>query len=272
MAAPKHINSIGEIMGERFLFFTLHRGGSVYTHKVCRAMTLICGIKYYSPNEGADEMVSERRLAEDASFWAEHNGCFGPLRFFMQPPPRENDKIILHLRDPHDVLTSMFFSYCFSHPGEMPPATGYRKEVADRGIDDFVLRLATAAESPLIGDYGTGCHLWDLAGNVLNRYRQYVNHLVGKPNVLTVRYEQMVSNNEAWLRELAGVFRPQNPEEVVARLREPCGVLVQPTAEDIWAHKRHVTPGDHKAKLKPETIKELNHLFGDVLKVLGYKL
>ena len=41
--------------------------------------------------------------------------------------------------------------------------------------------------------------------------------------------------------------------------------------EDIYSHKRQVTPGDHKRKLLPETIDRLNSEFGEVLDVLGYK-
>jgi len=260
-----------ETMGERIIFYTLHRSGSTYAHEVCRAITRLCGIKYYSPNRGADEQVTARQLAEDRSFWPGRDGCFGPLRFFMPIEPAETDKIILHLRDPRDVLTSMFFSYCFYHSGEVPPATGYRKEVADRGIDEFVLSLATAKESPVVGDYGTGCHLWPIAGNLHNRYRQYLDHLVGRANVVTLRYEEMIADPAAWLRKVASVFSAMEADSIVAGLGDSCRGAAKPEADDIWSHKRHVTPGDHKEKLKPATIGTLNDVFHDVLKAFDYQ-
>ena len=41
--------------------------------------------------------------------------------------------------------------------------------------------------------------------------------------------------------------------------------------EDIHSHIRNIYPGDHKRKLKPETIEILNEEFESVLKILDYK-
>ena len=40
--------------------------------------------------------------------------------------------------------------------------------------------------------------------------------------------------------------------------------------EDAWPHKRKVTPGDHREKLQPETIRQLDQLFAPVLDKPGY--
>jgi hypothetical protein len=40
--------------------------------------------------------------------------------------------------------------------------------------------------------------------------------------------------------------------------------------ENISSHKRQITPGDNKRKLKPETIEILNDRFADILDTLGY--
>jgi 16S rRNA (cytosine1402-N4)-methyltransferase len=40
--------------------------------------------------------------------------------------------------------------------------------------------------------------------------------------------------------------------------------------EDVWSHKRKVTPGDHREKLQSETIRQLDEIFGPVLDKLGY--
>jgi hypothetical protein len=42
------------------------------------------------------------------------------------------------------------------------------------------------------------------------------------------------------------------------------------SSEDIYKHKRQVTPGDHKRKLKPETIDILNQKTAEVLKLYDY--
>jgi hypothetical protein len=40
--------------------------------------------------------------------------------------------------------------------------------------------------------------------------------------------------------------------------------------EDAWSHRRQVTPGDHRDKLKPETISRLNGVFREALEALRY--
>jgi hypothetical protein len=41
--------------------------------------------------------------------------------------------------------------------------------------------------------------------------------------------------------------------------------------EDVFSHKRQVQPGDHRRKLKPETIEEITEMFRPVLVPLNYE-
>ena len=258
------------MMVNRILFFTIHRSGSMFTHRVCRDLTRLCNMTYYSPN-GGDVPVSVREMAQNAAFWHGKRGCFGPLRIFMDVPDREHDQVILHLRDPRDVLISMYYSYCYSHPGEIPGFTGYRRDIAERGIDDFVLKLATSKTRPVIGDYGTGAHLWDLTGNVLQRYQLYVSRLLNDPKVLLVTYEEMVTDLAGWLEKVLDAFDIEDREKVLLRLIEYYQSDLWPPRENEWSHKRHVIPGDYKNRLSRETVEKLNHIFADVLQCLGYQ-
>ena len=42
------------------------------------------------------------------------------------------------------------------------------------------------------------------------------------------------------------------------------------TSENLMKHKRQVIPGDHRRKLKPETIATLNSDLADILDRYGY--
>jgi hypothetical protein len=42
------------------------------------------------------------------------------------------------------------------------------------------------------------------------------------------------------------------------------------SSENAHAHKRQVVPGDHRRKLAPETIVQLNQQFGEILSLLQY--
>lgn len=236
--------------------------------RVCSILAQDAGYRHYAPN-GDDVNVPMRELAERPEHWLTNPGCFGPLRIYIPTPSAEDLRILLHLRDPRDVLVSMFFSYCYSHAGEIEGGTGYRSEVADRGIDEFVWRMATAETVPVTGDYGTGCSLWDLAGNVRQRYENYVSNIVGRPNTVLVRYEDMVSDPKSWMRAVAGVFGYEGSEKV-ERIGTKLAPHLKADREDLWDTKRQVTPGDYERKLRADTIDRLNDVFGDVLMRLGY--
>jgi hypothetical protein len=120
--------------------YTTHKAGSMVLHRVLKDICEINRIRYYSPNDAKPALPFDRIFAGD-DFIAKKRGCFGPIRFFAPTQAIEKDNVILHLRDPRDVLTSMFYSYCFMHAGEIAADTGYRKDVAEAGIDRFVLDM-----------------------------------------------------------------------------------------------------------------------------------
>jgi len=255
----------------RILFFTMHKSASMFIHRVCTDLARVTNRVYYSPN-GGDVLVTLKEMATNKAFWTDKkSGCFGPLRTFIRIPDMDESRILLHLRDPRDVLVSMYFSYCYSHSGEVAGGTGYRKAVADNGIDDFVLELAMAQRQPVSGDYGTGAHLWEIAGNVQQRYRTYVEQLLegSHPNVVLLRYEDMISDLDGWLGKVAEEFEVDDPA-TVKRLADHYRPAFQRKSENAWVHMRKVTPGDYLEKLRPATIAELDRIFGDMLACLGY--
>jgi hypothetical protein len=257
-------------MTKDIIVFTLHKSASMFLHEQCRYLCGLTGMPHYSPNTpGAG--FSARRLLEDRDLWRNLHGCFAPVRFYVDVPGIEKYDVILHLRDPRDVLVSMYYSYCFIHAGEIPGNTGYRREIADRGIDDFVLGKASERSRDYPGDYGTGGHLEDLIGNMPRRYADYVANLVGRPNVTLVKYEEMVTNYRAWLEKFVRPFALREEARVVDEMVSLAPKLFPKRSEDVMQHVRHVTPGDYRAKLQPGTIRQLDAIFADALEALGYE-
>lgn len=250
--------------------FTTHRAASMLLHRVLRDICAKNEIPYYSPNQSRDKQIPFERIFNGEDFIARRDGCFGPLRFFVPSAALPTARIVLHLRDPRDVLTSMFFSYCFMHPGEIEPNTGYRKEVAEAGIDKFVLDMSDENFGRYRGSYGTGLRHGKYAGNIRDRYFAYLREIVGKPNALVISYEEMVLDFASWLRKFLSAFELDDADETYQFVMSRRAESVKPGDEDISKHKRKVTPGDHKEKLKPETITDLNRRFSEVLDALGY--
>jgi hypothetical protein len=240
----------------------------MFIHKQCELLCAMAGLPYHSPNLPTSGL-NARRLLTDREIWRA-GGCFAPVRFYVDVPNIEQYDVLLHLRDPRDVLVSMFYSYCYIHPGEIAPNTGYRKDVAESGIDAFVLGKASASSSAYRGDYGTGGHVEDLIGNLPQRYRAYIDHLLGKPNVTLLKYEEMVCSYQTWLESFSRPFQLQDGARVVAELSARASELFPKRASDTMTHMRHITPGDHRTKLMPATIAALNEIFGDTLRALGY--
>jgi hypothetical protein len=248
--------------------FTLHKSASMFVHRQCELLCRRSGLAYHSPNLPGSGLDA-RRLLTDGEVWRSRHGCFAPIRFFVDIPRIEEYRVILHLRDPRDVLVSMFYSYCYIHPGEIPPNTGYRREVAEAGIDAFVLGKSSSASAGYRGDYGTGGHVEDLIGNLPERYDTYLKRLVGKPNVTLLKYEEMVGDYAAWLQKFVLPFQIDDQssliQDLVAQRQES-----PKDGRDVMNHMRHVTPGDHRNKLKAATIRRLNEIFAATLERLGY--
>ncbi len=250
--------------------FTTHKAGSMVLHRVLKDICELNRIRYYSPNESKTQLPFDR-MFEGYDFMGKKRGCFGPVRFFVPSEALAEASVIMHLRDPRDVLTSMFYSYCYMHAGEIEAQTGYRKEVAEAGIDRFVLDMVGKPFFNYRGDYGIGSRYKEHVGNVLDRYQRYLTELLGRPNTTVVSYEEMVLSFPAWLEKIVNAFALSDPAETLAVVaaRHANSVAAE-EKENVWSHKRKVTPGDHREKLQPETIRELDRIFAAVLKRLGY--
>ena len=79
----------------------------------------------------------------------------------------------------------------------------------------------------------------------------------------------MVTHYRGWLEKFIAPFPIGGRGAVVDRLVAQSSGFFPTRDADLMEHVRHVTPGDHRNKLKPSTIEQLNRIFADVLDVLG---
>lgn len=255
---------------QNIIAYTTHKAGSMVLHRVLKDICQLNRIRYYSPNESKTQLPFDRMFAGH-DFIAKKRGCFGPIRFFVPTAALDEASIVLHLRDPRDVLVSMFYSYCFMHAGEIERHTGYRKAVAEAGIDRFVLDMVGAPFFDYRGDYGIGSRYKEHVGTVLDRYERYLTELLSRPKTRVVSYEEMVLAFPSWLGKIINAFAlPEAEETRAVVLAHHANSVAVREEEDVWSHKRKVTPGDHREKLQPETIRKLDRVFSPVLAKLGY--
>lgn len=271
------LNSISgkvDIYKNKILIYTIPKAGSMVLHQNTYYLSNALGINYYSINDNKYyDLIKSRSwkaLIEDKTRY----GCFGPIRGgealpnipdFVELYPK-----ILNVRDPRDVLTSLYYSFVYSHPkipvpGGFNPDDDLRSQWEKEGIDAFVIRN--------VEEYK-------------RRYDILCNQVVGKKNLLLLKYEDMVLNYGVWLEKYISMFmeirpvryrtynmfgRALNLKRIYNKLYKLYINEFKVSSEDPKQHKRQMLPGDYKRKLKTETIEILNREFSSIIKIFGYE-
>lgn len=174
---------------------------------------------------------------------------YGAFRQYYPISEMEKYKVIVMLRTPRDVLTSLYFSIAYN-PGipesQKTKIEAAREDARNKNIDNLVLD-----HSP-----------W-----LRTKYNQYEKYLLAKKNVLLLKYEDMVTDFAVWLSEMFKHLEIKPSEQLTKELIDEAKFEVK---EDIYSHKRQVKPGDHRRKLQVNTIKQLNLELQAILKIHGW--
>ncbi len=228
----------------------LHKSASMFLYRFFAELCPRLNMPFYSihnqpPNHG--ELNGEM----DRSF------VLGPLRSFSTEgfnfPRLQRVRHLLQIRDPRDILVSEYFSLGWIHSDRdwTDADRDHRTRIRNMSVDQYVIQENEISKYPL-----------------LNRYSPILQ-LVDQPDVTIVRYEDMVLNFEQWLAPILQTIQLQPAARWQRQLARRYRNEFRPDSCP-GAHKRNVLPGDHRAKLEPETIALLNQRFEPILKVLGY--
>ena len=155
---------------------------------------------------------------------------------------------VLLVRDPRDMLVSMYYSVAKSHvmPGKNPKFLKRRKKAASMSIDEFVLKKA---------------------GEYLSSYRKYQQKLPAD-TLTTYRYEDVIYEKEAWLTDLVDKLSLRQDRALVHKIAQQFDVF--PEQEDQDKHIRQVHPGNYKNKLREQTIEVISEQLEDFLQHYNY--
>ncbi len=235
-------------MDKRILVFTVHKAASLGVSDVMRRTAKKQGWAFHSANLKKASLI-EPKVPGDVDFFAQldgKTGLVGPIRMPVALAGKApGDKLILHLRDPRDVLVSMFFSWSYSHPGV---DEDLRARLREKGLDEFVLRESAALKE---------------------KYALYVRDYLSLPETVVLKYEDFVLDRPAWLGAFLRACDIDPTQRFYVRLGKD-NPAAKVREEDKFSHIRKAAPGDHKEKLKDETIAALNREWGDLLKALNY--
>lgn len=164
-------------------------------------------------------------------------------------------KKVLLIRDPRDALVSEYFSNAFSH--SIPKKTG-----DGGGAREQLLAQREAALASPIDDYVS--QRARLMGRTMIEYAPILND----PHLLLLKYEDIIFDKAKMIHDVIEHFGWKITGPQVDAILG--WVDVKPDQENPKQFIRKVTPGDHRDKLKPETIESLNGELSRVLTTFGY--
>lgn len=227
----------------------VHKSATMFLFQFFKQFSEKHGFQFFSENNEPANV--EKLLASN-----QKNFCRCPIRNFETIESRFDYPTechrIFHIRDPRDILVSEYFSFGWIHPTRGSDLGQTRKSLQKMSIDDYVLHHCTQREFPLEKKYSS------LVERVLH------------PDLETVvTYETMVTNFPKWLSQVVPVFGIRHSKWAVMQLawRYRNEFRIK---QETMTHKRCITPGDHRRKLKPATIEALNLRFETILTKFGY--
>lgn len=245
--------------GPSAFLLSLPKAGSTLFYRIMSPIANRAGLPFYSlPNELNGVGVPFVDIAEGLGEAFRPTGyTFGGFRGFdraMTLPDYASGRTVLLVRDPRDMLTSLYFSEAKSHEAPGTSASdallkqfeARRQSALSRSIDDFVLQRA----SGLVAAYQT------------------IIDAIGAKDYKLFRYEDVIFDKPRWIAETLSYLRLAAPAKLVANVIEKNDI--RPAAEDDTQHIRKVAPGDHREKLRPETIAALNARFAPLVERFGY--
>lgn len=159
-------------------------------------------------------------------------------------------KSILLTRDPRDMLVSRYYSIAKSHviPKNNKNLQKQRERVSRQRIDDYVIQAAPTYNLQL-GEY---------------------QKALSESNISIFRYEDVIYRKLEWIQNVLDHLEIEVRRKLLRKIVKIFDIL--PDEESPHKHIRQVHPGNHKKKLRPETIEKLNEILSPFLKYFDYEI
>ena len=237
----------------------LPKAGSTLLNRLMMPITKAAGLSFVGLQETMFRMgvaPQHTPAAVNAGF-APSGYAFGSFRSLpggVELPSYAADRTILLVRDPRDMLVSLYFSLARSHAppgkivGDETAATfeDHRRQINSMSIDAFALSKVAV----VIDQYATVTAKLSAISHQLHRY------------------EDIIFDKLSWARDMVAYLGLSVSTAVLERAVNANDI--RPDVEDQARHVRKVVPGDHREKLRLETITELNARLGPILRQYGY--
>ena len=247
---------------DSFFVFSFPRCGSTLLDRMLRQLCDGTGLPYITIADDAFASgVQMGRLGSsiETLFCPRGYGYLGLRAFFTFEPQFDFSTVnkVLLVRDPRDMMVSLYFSMKHSH--EIP-----KLGAASRHMQDYRnLVRKTDINSFLDTEHG------ELATQLFKRSVALYRRFIFDDRLRLYHYEKVIFEKAAWVRDLVDFFSIPASEEMMDRVVADNDIL--PDREDPNAHIRQVRPGNYLQHLNPQSIELLNDSFADELEFFGYQ-
>lgn len=229
--------------------FALPRGGSTLMHALLSGYCSKVSRPWISINDQAFQQgVATREISADANPLLFKGYLYlgfrhFPTNGFVLPG---NVPVIHLIRDPRDMLVSLYFSVKHSHELKNEKLKSSNRDANEFSIDAFVLQKA---------------------GVYLKIFEQYAQNLDTK-QLAIYRYEDVIFEKLEWLKSMVDHLGLPYNEEAAVEVSKKHDIV--PDVEDEGSHIRNVRPGNFRSKLEAGTVVKLNEVYSNVLKKYRY--
>lgn len=265
LGSPR-ITSAENILSNSCLAFGIHKGGSTMLHSFLRVYIEVAGKGHvckrldipgllFNELGFSDEMFDDLDVIPRFILTSSPQ-CFSgwrniPISFLRYKPSLSCMNSVALIRDPRDCAVSAYYSFLKTHclPSDKESPAGkliLEERLISQGmtIDEWVLQ-----------------NIHRFTGE-LTRIAFYLNC-----NMRVYRYEDIWDHKHKFFRSV--IQSLGLPHSDVAFENAFTRVNIKPGI-DKRNHVRKGTPGDHREKLKPQTISEINEIIIDLLRFFNY--
>jgi hypothetical protein len=202
--------------------------------------------------------TGERRIPSSAkSLFLPKGYCYGAFTGYpagFDIPIIAQCRSTLIVRDPRDLLVSLYYSVKLSHPEPSEQSAQATRELFLMGrdfansidIDNFVLKSIP----------------WIHA-----LYSSYAS-ILDLQTLKVFRYEDVIYRKRAWVEEICDHYRWKVGKAVRNAIADSYDEF--PEQEQRTKHVRQVHPGNYKNQLQDKTIRSIEAAFAEQLKFYGY--
>lgn len=243
---------------DSFFAFAMPKSGSTLMDKMLRDVCKAVGMAVVAPYEVAFRTgIQPVRIDQslEACFKSTGYAYLGFRAFLGFEPTFDfaTVKKLLLVRDPRDMLVSLYFSIKYSH--SIPKSQGsasrglqsQREYAAEVDIDEFVIERAP---------YYRG---------LFAQFRSKLPETLLK----TYRYEDVIFDKPRWLADMVEFLELPLEADQVSAIAARHDIL--PDQEKPSDHIRQVTPGNYRKHLTEQTIAQLGDMLGKTLDANGYQ-